>query len=146
MHVTFVAYLAFDDNTPAHLPPFTHDPCVWSLVEDYGLSCCFDPAFFAALGYPWAELGHTTDEDFGEPLVPLRGAPTFLGEVSEARELLDTEEYVGWLSADELVAAINHASIDETTLARPFQVLLGAIRYLASVYGENRVRLLFLFL
>lgn len=141
MGVTFTAYLACDDNSSADEPPFTNDPSVWSLTSDFGLSACGEYGFFAALGYR-----DSRHPGFSDPLVPLRKVPVFQsGRTYYEMDLWVEDDYVGWLSAKEVFASLEHHSIVEEELVRSVRVLLGTIRYLSSVYGEERVRLIFEF-
>ncbi len=139
MGIIFDAFIAFDDDTPAGKEPFSHDPGVWSLTGDYGLALCGDRRLFAALGYP-------SVEDYPAPLIPLRGLCQTMALPTDIRFFLEGEDYVGWLNVSELFEAIRHASIEEEKLCRPIRVFLGAVRYLESVFGEERVRVIFAFI
>lgn len=139
MGILFKACIAFDDDTSDSEPRFSHDPGIWSLCEDYGLSSCGEREFFAALGYD-------PENRFMEPLVTLRGFPEFVASASELRGWMEGEDYVGWLSAAELFTAIAHAGLLESHLRRSVRIFLGAVRYLSSEFGEERVRVIFAFI
>jgi len=139
MGVLFNAFIAFDDNPPEGEPLFSHDPNIWSLVEDYALAECGEGRFFAALGYD-------PDQQYPAPLYTLRGVPEFIARYSETRRLLELEDYVGWVDAAELFAAVRHARIEEHELCRAVRVFLGVVRYLASLFGAERVRVIFAFI
>ncbi|HUT88895.1 MAG TPA: hypothetical protein VMY37_05340 [Thermoguttaceae bacterium] len=139
MGILFEACIAFDDDTPDGDPPFSHNPGIWIMREDYALSSCGEMGFFAALGYD-------PENRFTEPMVTLRGFPEFVAQASELRQWMGLEDYVGWLSAAELFSAISHAAILESDLVRSVRVFLGAVRYLSSEFGEERVRVIFTFL
>lgn len=142
MALDIKVFIAIDDNTPVGHAPFLNDPGVWSLEEDVALTWCGDSMFFAALGYD----GSQQDSETSKPLFPLRGKPTFLPENSPARRWIELEDYVGWLDGTELFAALRHQSIVEDDLTRPVRVLLGVVRYLCSVYGDERIRIVFVFI
>ena len=139
MPLLFEAYIAFDDDTPEDHPPFTHEQSVWSMAYDYGLNASGERGFYAALGFD-------PKKEYPAPLHPLRGVPEFIRRSSPIRQHLELEDdYAGWLDGREFFAALRHARIDEIQLGRPVRVFLGAVRYLVSIYGERRVRVVFTF-
>jgi hypothetical protein len=132
------AYLLIDDNTPQGQPPFTNDPSYWDLRNDIGLSWSHDYCFYAAIA------GVRTDSRV-EPLFPPRGLPNFPTPAvyREIIEELDDRFAVGWLTLDEIRAALAHMKIDTAKISECVQVVLDVMAVIEGRYGRDRVRLLF---
>ncbi len=139
MSINFVTYIAFDDDTPADLPVFSHKPCIWSFSDDDSLVTCGQRQLFAALGYD-------PDNAYPTPLYKLRGIPNFVYHSSYVYRYIEDEENVGWLDVNEFESALLHSSIDRTQLKKSVQRLLHTMDYLSGIFGKERVRILFVFI
>lgn len=136
MSVSFKTIVAFDDNTPKDRSPFSCDPSVWSLMHDYGLSLCGDYRFFDCLGYSRlrsaCDLAENSKSNVGLP--------------SEIQTFFEMEDLVGSMNVAELNESLAKLRLKKKDFSKPVQVLVGLLNYLASVYGRDRVILVYAFL
>ena len=134
MSTDITAFLAIDDNSPPDLPPFANDPSCWDLSEDLGLRGCKDYAFYAAIAGVRNDSGK-------EPLIPPRGLPKYptLAPFGE----LELDFGVGWLTLAEVEAALRHHGLDRNSLASSVQLVLNVMATVESMYGRDRVQLVF---
>lgn len=145
MSLSVTMFIAIDDNTPNCETPFANPPSVWSLQHDYGLSGCKDYKFFAALGYPLAEYEYEGGP-YPVPLIPLRGMSGMPALPPDIHKQVSLEgDSLGWLSGAEFFAVLEHARLDKSHLGQAARALVGVVDFLGSLYGHDRVRLIFVF-
>lgn len=133
MGAHILAYIQFDDSTSPEEKPFSQDPSVWDLTNDYALSTCKDYRFISAIS------GIRNDSD-KQPLIPFRGLPAIRRGLSK----LELEDDIsGWLTHSEILSCLAHFGVLETELDPAVADVLAAMRILINRYGDQRVRLVF---
>ena len=98
-----------------------------------------DTRFFAALGW-------TTEASRREALFSFRGLPPNLNPEAEQHfdQFFDPSTYgLGWLTSEEVKAAIEHQGYTRDDLSLAVNVVLGAMDFLGQHLGPGRVRLVF---
>ena len=131
------AFLQFDDNSRAEMPPFSNTPSTWDLAGDIGLSAGKDYRFFAAIA------GIRNDTGV-EPLYSPRGLPPH----DPSDPIADLYDYlaVGWLTLTELRSALEHMMVDLERLSDSVLLVLDAMEAAERRLGPDRVRLVFGFI
>jgi hypothetical protein len=124
--------LEIDDNTPVHLPPFTHDVSTWSFVDDLNLAT-------RTAGKVFRDLHRAS------------GSPEFRGYPERAspttRELLGDARDVSWLTAAELAGERPWlpAHDPDDPVVKTLRMLFDTVDVVAGYFGAQRVRLVFSF-
>jgi hypothetical protein len=128
------AFLAIDDNTPSDEPPFTNDPSFWDLSHDVGLRAGKHYEFYAA-------IAGVRDDNGKGPLIPPRGLPPYQANTPVA----DLYDYfgVGWLTLGEIEEALLYKGVGRNSLAESVLLVLEAMAAAESLYGKDRVHLVF---
>jgi hypothetical protein len=128
------AFLAIDDNTPSDEPPFTNDPSCWDLRYDIGLSGGKHYEFYAA-------IAGVRNDNGKEPLIPPRGLPKYK-MIAPVEDLCD-DFGVGWLTLGEIEESLLNRGLDRNSLGKPVLLVLDTMRAVESLYGKDRVHLVF---
>ena len=127
------AFIEFDSSSKGLGNPFEVASNVWDLTEDLSLWGCKDMLFITAI----SGVGSCGQNP---PLVDLRGLPE---NTNRAFERIRHDDFVGWLFLSEILACLDHQNVDQSQLANPVVVLLRTLHVLATIYGDERVRLVF---
>jgi len=143
MGATIYAFIEYDDApeyySGAAVPaPFAYaSDRIIDLTSNVGLSHAKDYALFAALDGP------RKPESF-EPLIGLRGLPPNVNW-RIAKEFGTDNTSVGWLTPDEVEAAMKHAQVMASDLSFGARLTLEILRLLGNRLGSDRVRFVFEF-
>ena len=127
--------LEIDDNTPADLPPFTHDVSMWSFDDDLNLATRTGAEVFRKM--------HEAADSSRFRGYPERAAR---GTVELFDSFVDASE-VTWLTVAELGRERSWLPRDfpDHSVVRTLHALFGAIDAVATQFGPDRVRLVFAF-
>ena len=134
----------YDDDhlygvVPLEREPFLAPPSAIDFCDYTRLRTGKDTRFFAALGW-------TTEASRREGLFSFRGLPPNLSPEAERHfdQYFDPSTYgLGWLTAEEVKAAIEHQGYTRDDLSLAVNVVLEAIDFLGQQLGPGRVRLVF---
>jgi hypothetical protein len=124
---------------PLEREPFSTPPSAIDFFNYTRLRSGKDTRFFAALGW-------TTEATRREALFSFRGLPPNLSPEAESHfdQFFDPSSYgLGWLTREEVKAAIEHQGYTRDDLSLAVNVVLEAIDFLGQQLGPGRVRLVF---
>lgn len=135
MPTTPMVVLEIDDNTPAYLPPFTHDVSMWSFDDDHNLATRTGAEVFYRM--------HEAVDSSRFRGYPERAARNTF----ELFDALVDHSQVTWLTVAELGRERPWLPRDflEDSVVRTLYALFGAIDAVAAQFGPDRVRLVFAF-
>jgi hypothetical protein len=126
--------LEIDDNTPADLPPFTHDVSMWSFDDDLNLATRTGAEVFRNM--------HEAADSSRFRGYPERAAQ---GTVELFDAFVDASE-VTWLTVAEIGRDRPWLPrVPDHSVVKTLHALFGAIDAVAAQFGPDRVRLVFAF-